>query len=306
MLSTDLLLRREVFMSGEQSSERTFIEALFAQHHAEIFGFLVHMVHDEELAADLAQETFVKAFRAIGTLEDPARARGWLFQIASRTALDELRRRRVIRFVPWSGESRGVAPSAEETALHGTVSGELERALARIPARQRSALLLAEVQELSGVELASALGVSHVAARALLTRARESLRQALAEQRSSRAGASGQRTGRGRRAVGRGDTPGRRGTDRGAAGSASRDPVGAAPARDDAAGPAVSGVSAADAARLTDEGARGADQVPPADPGSRSLGTVGQAEAESRLLGTVQQAELGSRALGTVQQAEEP
>ena len=184
MLSIDLLLRREALVSGEQTSERTLVEALFAQHHAEIYGFLARMVRDEDLAADLAQETFVKAFRAVGTLEDPARARGWLFQIASRTALDELRRQRVIRFVPWTGESRGVAPSAEETALRGAVSGELERALARIPARQRSALLLAEIHELNGLELASALGVSHVAARALLTRARESLRQALAEERS--------------------------------------------------------------------------------------------------------------------------
>jgi RNA polymerase sigma-70 factor (ECF subfamily) len=63
------------------------------------------------------------------------------------------------------------------------LSGELERALARIPERQRSALLLAEVHELSGVELAATLGTSHIAARALLTRARESLRRALADER---------------------------------------------------------------------------------------------------------------------------
>jgi RNA polymerase sigma-70 factor (ECF subfamily) len=63
------------------------------------------------------------------------------------------------------------------------LSGELERALARIPERQRSALLLAEVHDLSGVELAASLGTSHIAARALLTRARESLRRALAEER---------------------------------------------------------------------------------------------------------------------------
>jgi predicted RNA polymerase sigma factor len=63
----------------------------------------------------------------------------------------------------------------------------MERALAAIPDRQRIALILAEVQELSGVELAAALGVSHVAARALLTRARESLRQALAVARAETA-----------------------------------------------------------------------------------------------------------------------
>ena len=153
-----------------------------------------------EAAADLAQETFVKAYRAFDSLEDPAHARAWLYQIAGRTALDELRRRRIVRFVPWTGESRGVAASAEETALQRRLSGELERALAAIPARQRQAILLAELQELSGVELAQALGISHVAARALLTRARESLRQALAveqaaaAERSSRRGSQAERS----------------------------------------------------------------------------------------------------------------
>jgi RNA polymerase sigma-70 factor (ECF subfamily) len=142
------------------------------------------MVRDDELAADLAQESFVKAYRAFETLEDHTRARSWLYQIASRTALDELRRRKILRFVPWTGESRGSALSAEDVALHGRLSGEMERALASIPERQRNALILAELHDLTGLELAAALGVSHVAARALLTRARESLRQALAVQRA--------------------------------------------------------------------------------------------------------------------------
>ena len=54
----------------------------------------------------------------------------------------------------------------------------------RIPPRQRQALLLSELHDLTGLELADALGVSHVAARALLTRGRESLRQALAMERA--------------------------------------------------------------------------------------------------------------------------
>jgi DNA-directed RNA polymerase specialized sigma24 family protein len=63
------------------------------------------------------------------------------------------------------------------------LTGELARALDRIPERQRAALILAEVHDLTGLELAAVLGTSHVAARALLTRARESLRQALADEK---------------------------------------------------------------------------------------------------------------------------
>ena len=65
------------------------------------------------------------------------------------------------------------------------LSGALERALAKIPERQRQALLLSELNDMTGLELAEAMGVSHVAARALLTRGRESLRQALAVERAN-------------------------------------------------------------------------------------------------------------------------
>ncbi len=193
MFPRDVAFPRASAVTQDQATARAVVEQLYALHHGEIYSYLSRMLHDDELAADLTQETFVKAYRAYDTLVDPARARAWLYQIASRTALDEIRRRRIVRFIPWTGESRGTAASAEETALQGRLSGDMERALASIPERQRMALVLAEVQELTGVELAAALGVSHVAARALLTRARESLRQALAAERARSATARGSR-----------------------------------------------------------------------------------------------------------------
>ena len=176
-------------LPADPAAARTFVEILFARHQAEIYAYLLRMVRDAELAADLAQDAFIRAYRACGSLDDPTKARAWLYQIAHRVALDEIRRRRIIRFVPWSGEARGAAPSTERLAMDARLSGEMERALARIPERQRSALLLAELHDLTGLELAATLGTSHVAARALLTRARESLRRALAEERAAAGGA---------------------------------------------------------------------------------------------------------------------
>jgi RNA polymerase sigma-70 factor (ECF subfamily) len=165
------------------ASDRTFIEHLFALHHAEIYAYIFRMVRDADVAADFAQDTFIKAYRAQDMLEDRTKARAWLYQIAHRVVLDEMRRRRIVRFLPWTGESYGSAPSAEHLAMEMRLSGPMARALARIPERQRAALLMAEVNDLTGLELAQALGISHVAARALLTRARESLRQALADEK---------------------------------------------------------------------------------------------------------------------------
>ncbi len=94
---------------------------------------------------------------------------------------------------PGPASPTGAAASPEKLAMDARLSPELARALARIPERQRSALLLAEVHELTGVELAAALGTSHVAARALLTRARDSLRRMLAEERAAAAEVSSRR-----------------------------------------------------------------------------------------------------------------
>jgi RNA polymerase sigma-70 factor (ECF subfamily) len=195
MHAAELTLRQQelpVSVTGTTAA-RAFVEELFARHHNEIFAYLTRMLRDPELAADLTQDAFIKAYRAYETLEDPAHARAWLYQIAHRVALDELRRRKIVRFLPWTGESRGSSPSAEHLVMETRLTGELQRALDKIPERQRAALLLAEVHDLTGLELAAALGVSHVAARALLTRARESLRQALAVERQATADAEAAR-----------------------------------------------------------------------------------------------------------------
>ena len=173
----------------ERDAAAGFVEELFAAHHGEIYAYLIRMLRDPELAADLTQDAFVKAYRNYDTLEKAENARAWLYQIAHRVALDHIRRQKIVRFMPWTGESHGAAPSTERLVMDAHLSSDMQRALERIPERQRAALLLAELHDLTGLELAAALGVSHVAARALLTRARESLRQALAAERDAEAAA---------------------------------------------------------------------------------------------------------------------
>lgn len=192
MVLEPIQLERRVFPGGRTMSASwdhdeayRFVEDLFAKHQNEIYAYLLRMLRDPELAADLTQDAFVKAYRAYDALQKPENARAWLYQIAHRVALDDLRRRRIVRFVPLVGEARSTVPSAERLVMDARLSGDLQRALEKIPERQRQALLLAELHDLTGLELAATLGVSHVAARALLTRARESLRRALAAQKAS-------------------------------------------------------------------------------------------------------------------------
>ena len=89
-----------VTVTTDRATARAFIERLYAAHHSEIYAYLARMLRNDELAADLTQDTFVKAYRAYDTLADHNRARAWLYQIAGHTALDELRRHR--RLKTWS------------------------------------------------------------------------------------------------------------------------------------------------------------------------------------------------------------
>src|SRR3954465_12460154 len=194
-------------MSGMWDHEEAgaFVETLFAKHHNEIYAYLLRMLREPELAADLTQDAFIKAYKAYATLQKDENARAWLYQIAHRVALDEIRHRKIIRMVPFTGESKGAAPSAERLAMDVRLSGPLERAMAKIPERQRAALLLAGVHDLTGLELAAALGVSHVAARAILTRGRESLRRALAAEQDAEQLAETRRDAERAAAAGRAD-----------------------------------------------------------------------------------------------------
>ena len=111
-------------MSGvwDRDEAGAFIEELFAKHNGEIYAYLFRMMRDSELAADMTQDAFVKAYKNYDTLEKPENARAWLYQIAHRVALDEIRRRKIVRFLPWTGESRGSAPSAEHLVMRNALA----------------------------------------------------------------------------------------------------------------------------------------------------------------------------------------
>ena len=94
-------------MSGvwDRDEAAIFVETVFGKHQGEIYAYLLRMMRDPEVAADMTQDTFIKAYKNYATLEKPENARAWLYQIAHRVALDEIRRRKIVRFLPWTGEA---------------------------------------------------------------------------------------------------------------------------------------------------------------------------------------------------------
>jgi RNA polymerase sigma-70 factor (ECF subfamily) len=87
-------------------------EAIFQRFQTPITNFIYHLIGNREQACDLAQDVFVKAYKALlaGTVVQPGALSAWLYRIASNTTTDTLRRRRLIAWLPLSlfNEDRGI------------------------------------------------------------------------------------------------------------------------------------------------------------------------------------------------------
>src|SRR5215469_1712828 len=87
-------------------------EAIFLRFQMPITNFIYHLIGNREQASDLAQDVFVKAYKALlgGTIVQPGALSAWLYRIAANTTTDTLRRRRLISWLPLSlfNEDRGI------------------------------------------------------------------------------------------------------------------------------------------------------------------------------------------------------
>lgn len=148
---------------------------LFAEvidrHYAGLVRRLTAVVGDHEAARDLAQETYLRAYRAWDDF-DGSDARGWLYTIGLRLAFNEKARRR--RWGDWFARHRPTTPSWVSPD-----HPDLHEALAHLPRQQRAALFLSAVDGYTQAEIASMLEVPPGTVASWLARAKSQLREAL-------------------------------------------------------------------------------------------------------------------------------
>ena len=162
-------------MSQEQRGFRGAFEALFDLHFHRILRYLDRLTGDPDLAADLAQETFVKLYRR-GAVPDAPEA--WLISVAMnlfRNAVTTRARRRLLLGRDRAGQ--GDPPPSPERSLEAERTRRRVRAaLDRMPERERSLLLL-RAEGYSYRELGGALGLNEASVGTLLARARRQFRE---------------------------------------------------------------------------------------------------------------------------------
>ena len=172
----------ESLISRTRQGDPAAFEALIRQHQRMIYSLTYRMTGSPADAEDLTQETFLRAWRQIGSYRAAAKFSTWLYRIAINACLT-WRQRETLRLlvqVGWA-ETNGAPQLAGETTLARNETGRsVHAALLKLPAKQRAAIMLTLYDGLSHAEAAEVLGCSETTVSWRVFAARRKLRRWLA------------------------------------------------------------------------------------------------------------------------------
>ncbi len=171
---TALVLR---IANGEQAAA----SELVSRHLSKMVSLARHMLGDAVEAEDVAQEVFMKVWQSAHKWQ-PGKAKfeTWMHRVAINACYDRLRRRREVYTDQIPDRADKDTPGADQMIIEAELSQQVEDAIMHLPARQRAALSLCHLREMSNKEAARALEISVEALESLLARGRRGLRKHLA------------------------------------------------------------------------------------------------------------------------------
>src|SRR5262249_27502918 len=175
-----------------RDDEAGAFEELVGRFQHRLVGVMHHLVGNAEEAEDLAQEVFLRVYRARKKYRPRAKFSTWLFTIANNLALNQLRSRRRKPVVPLDVRDSGpLGPRPAEQLVHDRAKQPVQRmqqqelaaiirqALDGLNERQRAAVVLNKFEDMNYNEIAEVMGLTTKAVKSLLSRARTNLRVAL-------------------------------------------------------------------------------------------------------------------------------
>ncbi len=178
----------EELMAKTAEGEEYACEALVHRHQTSVLNLIYRYVGDRTIARDLAQEVFIRVWRAAKSYKPKAKFTTWLYRIAANLCLNELKSISQKKMLfggsqVEEGETRNketnVTPSAEDLLLAEEHSRRISEALQSLPENQRMALILKRYDSLSYEEIAQVMRCSVAAVESLLVRAKRNLQEKL-------------------------------------------------------------------------------------------------------------------------------
>jgi RNA polymerase sigma-70 factor (ECF subfamily) len=141
-------------------------------YQSSIIRYLYRMTADYEMAKDLAQDTFIQAYKNILKTDAELSLKAWLYRIATNNALQHHRRKKLLSFIPFTFKERNIADERTRNDLSGETAS-IQEALHRIPEEQRTCLVLHFVEGFKYREIAETLNITEEAVRKRVARGRK-------------------------------------------------------------------------------------------------------------------------------------
>ena len=163
-----------------QDGSEAALEIIIARFQDRIAGFVYSLIGRDDAIEDLCHDIFIKMISGLPGLKNPDAFEAWLFRIARNVAMDSLRRKRLWRmFVPFEPKHEQIAeaPRSGDSRIE-----EFRAALDGMPPNQKELILLLAENDLTYEQLAEITRSSVSAVKSRLFRAREYLRQRVADE----------------------------------------------------------------------------------------------------------------------------
>lgn len=171
---------------GDEAAFRELVEL----HKGAVIGTCARMLGHSEEAEDLAQQVFLRVWKAAPRYEPSAKFTTWLFTIVRHLVFNETRRRGRHATVPLEGATTSdreatrehpdlVTKTPEAAMLQAELEQAIDRAIAELPEQQRLAVICRRYEEMAYEDIAAVLNTSVSAVKSLLFRARTQLRESL-------------------------------------------------------------------------------------------------------------------------------
>ena len=171
-----------LFANGEPAAARVLTARLLPR----VLSHASRVVGNRAEAEDIAQEAMVRLWRAAKTwVPGGAKPSTWLYRVTANLAIDRLRRSGRSVGMDECAEPEDDRPNAEEQMVQAGRMAALDAALARLPERQRQAVVLRHIEGLSNPEIAEALDISVEAVESLTARGKRALAKELAGQKEA-------------------------------------------------------------------------------------------------------------------------
>jgi RNA polymerase sigma-70 factor (ECF subfamily) len=163
-------------VAGEEDGFRELVD----RHSRAVYQLAFRITGRAEDAEDVVQDTFIKAFRQLGTFEARSSVATWLHRIGVNCAIDLVRRRRPFEVAEapelLDQRSAGAAPSQADLVESAEIQRRIEETMTALSARERAAFVMRHFQESSIDDIASALGMNTSAAKHAVFRAVRKMR----------------------------------------------------------------------------------------------------------------------------------